>query len=255
MTVGSDSVAWRRIGDGSLLLLVLLLPLWTASAAPTPSANPAELTSREKQIVTRQVSLHPRDDIPASESRFSVRLIEARQVLLELQVFVEEAARTVELGKQLKSRRLENERLRRLLQTTEAARSAYEVDTTPAQALVSKLTRRIVDNWLESVRLQQISEKTDRDLDASEQGWRALEARLSTLRQTLVKRRAELRALRAESDALNAELQRTRQLIDDTHADTQEIEREQHQITNETRKLRRKITSKLRAMLLEDETL
>ncbi|NJO36296.1 MAG: hypothetical protein HC871_00205 [Rhizobiales bacterium] len=162
--------------------------------------------------------------------RFSGRLIEARQVLLELQAFVAEAAQVVELGQQLKSRRLDNQRLRRLLQTTEGARSTYEAGVTPAQALVSRLTRTVVRNWLESVRLQHRSAEAERDLDASERGWHQLEERLSALRQTLSKRRAELLALQAESDALSAELQRTRQLIDDA----QQVERQQHHIANET---------------------
>jgi chromosome segregation ATPase len=230
----------------------LILPAWAAAAAPSASGLQAELTTIDEPIVLRQDPLVPRDGSPGSERRFGRRLIEARQVLLELQAFVAEAARTVELGRQLKSRRLENERLRRLLRATEAARRTYEVGVTPAQALVARLTRTIVENWLETVRLQHRTAEADRDLDASEQDWRKLEERLSALRHTFAKRRAELLALQAESAALSVELQRTRQLADDAHADAQRVERQQDHIAEETRRLRRDINSKLRAVLLHD---
>ena len=257
MAEGSNTAAWRRLRDLTLTMSGLLFPLWTATAAPDPTAFPSGIAVDERQLATDRVTIAPEgstEGLFASERKLSGQLSEARRVLLQLQDFVEDAERTAELGKQLKSRRLENSRLRLLLQANEAARRVHQINVDPSHTVVSRLTKTVVGNWLETVRLRQRSDDVNRDLIASERAWIALKDRLASIRRALSKRRTELRALKAESSALRARIDQTRQLILETRQNARRIERQQDQIDTETERLRRYVMSRLRAVLLDGVT-
>ena len=170
---------------------------------------------------------------------------------MELRAFVEEASRTVELGDRLKVRRLENDRLRALLLNNLAAKDALENHMIPTETTVSSLTKAVVQNWLETVRLKSQSDQADRELMASKEAWLALEHRVGALKRTLAERRSKLRTLRAEGATLSIELGRLRQEINKTKSDTLRFELQEQEITAITATLRRNVTSTLRAILLE----
>lgn len=256
MTTWSNAVTWGRL-FGLIAFSASLIPL-LAAAAPTPMFSPADSAKAYRQTAARQApsgvsSLET--SVPGFERRLQSRVTEARHALTELQAFVEEATRTVELGDQLKTRRLQNDRLRKSLMSSQAAKKLLENHVTPARVIVSALTKTVVRNWLETVRLENRSDKVDREMIASENAWLKMEGRVAALRRTLAKRRSELHALRAESAVLAVELGRVRQQITRTNADTRRIEYQRDRIAATTFRLRRNVMSTLRSILLENDEL
>ena len=249
MKVWLNAKAWRRHCADFIILPALLIPFWTATAQ-TPSTS----STTEMVIAALHTThdTHPhREIIPSREGKLQSRVAEARHVLLELRAFVEEASDTIELGTRLKDRQMENDRLKMLILNNLAAKDELEAHMVPSKITASSLTKTVIQNWLETVRLKSQSDQADRDLTASEDAWNALEKRVTALKRTLAERRSTLRALRAEGATLSIELGRLHQEIKKTTSDTLRIERQSQSITASTATLRRNVMSKLRSILLE----
>ena len=120
----------------------------------------------------------------------------------------------------------------------------------PSETIVAALTRTVVRNWLETVEVEHRLEETRQELSDSEASWLDLERRVATLRATLSDRRAELHALRTERTALSVELGRLRREVSWTKAQSRQFEREQVQIDDASRSLRRNVAADLRQILL-----
>jgi len=176
---------------------------------------------------------------------------EARRALLELKAFIEDAARTVELSGQLKISELENKRLRRLLERRDAIISSSKSGKDGTDGVIFDLTRTVIDNWLQTVRLQYRLDEADQELIASTKAWHAIENRLAKLKQTMRKRRAKLLALRKMSDALREDVSRTHRQVVDKRSDTVRFVQQDLDIVITTQSLRDDVASALRAMLLK----
>lgn len=254
MALWSGRTMWRPLCSALIAFAALLIPLCQAGAAPTPATPEAKLAAAERRVAAIRPSSkagEPQNPVFAPDSELRGRVAEARQILLQLQAFVEEAARTVELGDRLKTKRLENEQLKRSLQNTRAVKRAVEKHVSPSEIILSNMTRTVVRNWLKTIRLKERSDEAHQRLVASESSWLDLRDRVAKLRRTLIERRAQVLALRAESAALSKVLGRTRQQIDEARADIQRDRRQQHRIASEALALRRDVTSGLRAILVD----
>lgn len=260
MTIWSGITGCRWPGAALMMMSWLLVPSGTAVALEsTPDST---ITSIDAGTVDRQfAAYHTSPPLPAwrsspygPEKAVQGHVAEARRVLLELQAFVEKAARMVELGDRLRRQRRENDRLRRSLSSSEAAKSAFEDHAIPMDVARSALTASIVRSWLKSIRLKDRSNDVDRDLLASEKFRLALESRAATLKRTLIERRTEMMVLQARRTALDMELGHARQSIAEAHDDMHRAERQRADITAAITALRRQVTSTLRAVLLEKGT-
>ena len=256
MTAWSFAITWRQIRNCFLALSGSLIPLPTFAASPSSIGSPPEPVTFRQQVAAYQtptVMPSPRSLQFPAERSIQGRLVEARHTLIELQTFVEEASQVMRLGGQLESRRLHNDRLRRSLINTRTARDAFENHMRPSETMVTALTRTIVRNWLETVRLRHLSDEAGRALVSSETSWFALERRVDALKEDVAARRNQIRLLRAERAALNVELGRLRQEINRTKANTQQFIRDRERITNATDVLNRRVASDLRRILLESD--
>lgn len=250
---GSKAQQWRRVSIAFLPSLLIASGSLGAASLSEPAVNVPPVS--ERQIATYDPSpFYSSVQLPKAlfEDRMRAKVTEARYVLNELQAFVDEARRAVELGEQLRSRHRENSLLKRLLETETASKIDVENHVGPRNASVSALTRIVVRNWLETIRLQQRSDDMKRRLSTSEASWLAIEERVAELRRRLAERRHELAALRVESAALALELGRTRRQLTRTQADTARFDHERQQITEVTQELRRATTARLRTILLEN---
>lgn len=237
-----------------VVLSGLLLPFSALAATPGATTPAFQSSDGERRIA----ALHAPES--SSSHRLPQRLREqqpggdlsnARRILLDLQDFVENATTIVELDDRLKVGRMENERLRRSLLSNQAARNAFESQIRPSETIVEALTKTVVRNWLETVRVKHRFEKAGQELHASKASWLDLERRVADLRKALRARRAELNALRTERTALNVELGRLRQEVDRTERGTRQFERDQDQLSNISDTLRRHVAAGLRQILLE----
>lgn len=261
MPIWSNVTGCRWPGAVLIIMGWLLGPSW-AAAAPTSMPNSMIASVEAGTTADRQIAAYHMSPVlptrPSSirglEKAMQGHVAEARRVLLELQAFVEKAMRVVELGDRLRQQRRENERLRRSLSGSEAAKNAFEDHAAPMDDARSALTRTIIGNWLETVRLKYRSDDVDRDLLASEKSRLALESRVATLKRTLIERRTQLLGLRARRTALDMELGHARRGITEAHDDIDRTERQRAETTAAITTLRRQVTSTLRAVLLEKAT-
>lgn len=249
MTYGSQRTAGRQRRNGLIVVFSVLVGMGNPVAASMLETSAAFFQPIAVDYASPDRRASP-STIFAMQAEIGGRVARARLILMELQAFVEEATKTAKLGDQLKIRQLENDRLRRSLLSHQEAKRTAEINAGPTEDAVSSLTRTIVSNWLETVRLKQQYDKSDNDLVASERSWLEIENRVAALRRTLFQRRTELLALRAKSAELRAELAHTRKQIAEKLADSRDSKRQEARTAATTEALRRGVTSALRSMLL-----
>lgn len=254
MRIWASAKIWQLFRYGPVQLSFLLIPI-SALATPAPPHSPAKAAAFQPQIVARTTPPDARSDRPwtaGQEGALRGHVAEARRVLMELRAFVDEAAKAVKLGDRLKTRQEQNAGLRDTLANSQAANNAIESHLGPADIIVSTLTRTVVRNWLETVRLNHRSDDVEQSLDASEKSRLILESRRASLERRLVERRTELRTLQARKAALTVQLDQMRRRITESRAETHRLERQRRQILTIEGSLRRRVTTKLRAVLLEN---
>lgn len=256
MTGWSMATTWCQLRTAPIIIFALLIPFTTAAAAPEAALSGIEKKTAGQQLAAYHTSptIQSFRTHPVLQKReVRGRIAEARRILMELQAFIEETARTVELDSRLKIGRRENDRLRTTLSSSLAAKTTSKHQASPMEELRFVLTRTVVRNWLETVRLNHRSDEAERELINSKKSWSSVEKRATALRQTLIARRAELRSLRTASATLRHELNHMRRQVTRANAETHLLEQQQVQIIAATETLRRNVTSKLRKALLENE--
>ena len=259
MASWSMTTFWQQSHIGLITVSGLLISFTTVVIAVEAPISEVKQESTQQQIAAYQMS-HVLPTMPSlrtptviREREVRGRIIEARRILMELQAFIEETARAVELDKRLKIRKVENDQLKDMLLSSLAAKEAFEIKAHPIEDILSTLTGAVVRNWLESIQLSYRSAEAERELIGSEKSWSEVENEVAALRQTLIARRAELRSLRAERTVLSDELRRMRRQAAKANAEARLFEQQQGHITTAKEILRRNVTSKLRKALLEGE--
>lgn len=255
MTSWSMAMVCRQLRTRLISASGLLLASISASATVEASNSEVRQASVEWQIAAYHSSpTTPLFRTPPDirEEEVKGRIAEARRILMELQAFIVETARAVELDKRLKVRKIENDRLKDMLSSSRAAKKISESNAHPIEGTLSALTGIIVRNWLESTELDFRSAEVERELIESEKSWSDIESRVAALRQALNARRAKLRALQTESAVLSNELKRMRLQVTRANAEASLLEQQQGHIVAATEALRRNVTFELRRALLEN---
>ena len=253
------ATVWRQLHTGLITISGLLISLTTVVTAMEAPISEVKQLDTEQRIAAYQM-FHALPSTPSlrtptviHEREVKGRIAKARRVLMELQTFIEETARAVELDKRLKIIKRENDRLKGMLSSSLAAKESIKIKTRPIENVPSALAGTIVKNWLESILLSYRSVEAEHELIESEKSWSDIESQVAALRQTLTARRADLRSLRTESAVLSNELNRMRRQVTRVNAEAQLFEQQQGHIIAATETLRRNVASHLRKALLEGD--
>lgn len=256
MTDWSIAMIWSQLRAKLITIPGCLTAIAMVLVSPEASTSEMLRSSADLQIAAYHTSpTTPSFQSPPAISEGEARrhITEAKRLLKELQAFIEETARTVELDNLVKIRKQDNERLKKSLSSGRAARTIIESEISPMEHARSALTRAIVKNWLDTVQLNYRVDEAERTLIDTEKAWSKVERRATELRRVLVTRRAEIRSLKRETAALTDELDLTRRQVTRANAETRMFEHQQGLITAATAALRRDLTSKLRRALLGSE--
>jgi hypothetical protein len=254
MTACGKLTVWQWSRATLFIVPGLLIAVATSLTAQSSSASATEQFSSEQQLA----AYHPSDTALSEKTQLAVperetrgRIAEARRLLKELQLFIEDTARTVELDNRLKIRTQENDQLKQALSTSRVANTVLESKAIPMEQARSDLTGRVVRNWLEAVRLKYRVNEADRELTMSEESWSGIAGRVGELRRDLIARRAEVQYLRSMTSALKDEIDNTRLKVEQAHKTAYQLEHQRDLIIDASAALRRDVMSRLRRALLE----
>ncbi len=247
-------LCWAYITLASLLLMLL--------------SQPVEAEFPSKELVNSHDSLAnilKVSAIPTSETDTTApmeewtkkgkpprRLDEAKAVLEELRSFADTAQQAIWMGRRIKMLRLENKRFRQAIADYEKGNHDFERHLIEIEGETSSFTKTVVANWITTLRLKDEDRSRPTRLKLARDALTKSEERLASLNKQIDERFRMIHNLRVKSDTLAAEIARIERQIVISDQGMRRIADNSHAIEMAIRELRHTLSSRLRALLVEN---